>query len=83
MNSKFDSMQSIESNKGEIVMYQPDETIRLEVRVEDETVWLTQAQISSLFQRERSVITRHITNVFKEGELEKESNVHFLHIANS
>ena len=76
-------MQSIESNKGEIVMYQPDETIRLEVRVEDETVWLTQAQISSLFQRERSVITRHITNVFKEGELEKESNVHFLHIANS
>ena len=83
LNSKFDSMQSIESNKGEIVMYQPDETIRLEVRVEDETVWLTQAQISSLFQRERSVITRHITNVFKEGELEKESNVHFLHIANS
>jgi hypothetical protein len=77
-------MQSIESNnKGEIVMYQPDETIRLEVRVEDETVWLTQAQISSLFQRERSVITRHINNVFKEGELEKESNVHFLHIANS
>ena len=64
-------------------MYQPDETIRLEVRVEDETVWLTQAQISSLFQRERSVITRHINNVFKEGELEKESNVHFLHIANS
>ena len=41
------------------------------------------AQISSLFQRERSVITRHINNVFKEGELEKESNVHFLHIANS
>ena len=77
-------MQSIESgNKGEIVMYQPDETIRLEVRVENETVWLTQAQISSLFQRERSVITRHINNVFKEGELEKESNVHFLHIANS
>ena len=84
LNSKFDSMQSIESgNKGEIVMYQPDETIRLEVRVENETVWLTQAQISSLFQRERSVITRHINNVFKEGELEKESNVHFLHIANS
>ena len=76
-------MNSIESNKGEIVMYQPDETIRLEVRVEDETVWLTQAQISSLFLRERSVISRHINNVFKEGELERESNVHFLHIANS
>ena len=76
-------MNNIESAKGEIVMYQPDETIRLEVRVEDETVWLTQAQIASLFLRERSVITRHINNVFNEGELEKESNVHFLHIANS
>jgi hypothetical protein len=76
-------MNSTETTKGEIVMYQPDETIRLEVRVEDETVWLTQAQISSLFLRERSVITRHINNVFNEGELEKESNVHFLHIANS
>ena len=82
-NVKFEIMNNIETAKGEIVMYQPDETIRLEVRVEDETVWLSQAQISSLFQRERSVITRHINNVFNEGELEKESNVHFLHIANS
>ena len=73
-------MNSIESNKGEIVMYQPDETIRLEVRVEDETVWLTQQQISDLFLRDRSVINRHINNVFKEGECDKESNVHFLHI---
>ena len=80
---KFDIMENIESCKGEIVMYQPDETIRLEVRVENETVWLTQAQLSSLFLRERSVITRHINNVFKEGELDKESNVHYLHIANS
>lgn len=76
-------MKDIEAVKGEIVMYQPDETIRLEVRVEDETVWLTQTQIASLFLRERSVITRHINNVFNEGELDKESNVHFLHIANS
>ena len=76
-------MENMESSKGEIVMYQPDETIRLEVRVENETVWLTQAQLSSLFLRERSVITRHINNVFKEGELDKESNVHYLHIANS
>ena len=76
-------MNSIESVKGEIVMYQPDETIRLGVRVEDETVWLTQQQIASLFLRERSVISRHINNVFKEGECDKESNVHFLHIANS
>jgi hypothetical protein len=76
-------MSNNESTKGEIVMYQPDETIRLEVRVEDETVWLTQQQISDLFLRDRSVINRHINNVFKEGECDKESNVHFLHIPNS
>ena len=73
----------MEQNKGEIVMYQPDETIRLEVRVENETVWLTQQQITDLFQRDRTVINRHINNVFKEGECDKESNVHFLHIPNS
>ena len=76
-------MSNIESTKGEIVMYQPDETIRLEVRVESETVWLTQQQISDLFLRDRTVINRHINNVFKEGECDKESNVHFLHIPNS
>ena len=76
-------MNNIESNTGEIVMYQPDETIRLEVRVEDETVWLTQQQISDLFLRDRTVINRHINNVFKEGECDKKSNVHFLHITNS
>ena len=65
-------MNNMESNKGEIVMYQPDETIRLEVRVEDETVWLTQQQITDLFQRDRTVINRHINNVFKEGECDKE-----------
>ena len=76
-------MNNIDSNTGEIVMYQPDETIRLEVRVENETVWLTQQQISDLFLRDRTVINRHINNVFKEGECDKESNVHFLHIPNS
>ena len=76
-------MNNNDSNTGEIVMYQPDETIRLEVRVEDETVWLTQQQISDLFLRDRTVINRHINNVFKEGECDKESNVHFLHIPNS
>ena len=76
-------MNNIESNKGEIVMYQPDETIRLEVRVENESVWLTQQQITELFNRDRTVISRHINNVFKEGECDKESNVHFLHIPNS
>ena len=76
-------MNDIESTKGEIVMYQPDETIRLEVRVENESVWLTQQQITELFNRDRTVINRHINNVFKEGECDKESNVHFLHIPNS
>ena len=56
--------------KGEIVLYQPDESIRLEVRLEDETVWLTQAQIADLFGRDRTVIGRHIKNCFKEEELD-------------
>ena len=67
--------------QGEIILYQPDETVKLEVRMEHETVWLTQAQMVDLFQRDQSVIARHINNIFKEAELEKESNMHFLHNA--
>ena len=70
-------------DKGEIIVYQSDTTLQLEVRMEDETVWLTQAQMVELFQRDVSVISRHINNIFKEGELEKKSNLHFLQIANS
>ena len=66
--------------RNEIVVYQPDATTRLDVRLENETVWLTQGQMTDLFQRDRTVITRHINNVFAEGELEEKSNVHFLHI---
>ena len=55
----------------EIVVYQPDETLRLEVRLESETVWLTQEQMCKLFGRTQSVIARHIGNIFKEGELDK------------
>ncbi len=65
----------------EIILYQPDASVKLEVRLEDETVWLTQQQMSDLFLRDRTVITRHINNIFKEKELDEESNVHFLHIA--
>ena len=65
-------MSNIESTKGEIVMYQPDETIRLEVRMGEETVWLTQQQMADLFQRDQSVIARHIRNIYKEEELEEE-----------
>lgn len=61
--------------QGEIILYQPDEAVRLEVRLEDETVWLTQAQIAELFQRDRTVITKHINNVFKEKELEEKEGV--------
>ena len=65
-------MNSIESSTGEIVMYQPDETIRLEVRMGEETVWLTQQQMATLFQRDQSVIARHIRNIYKEEELDQE-----------
>ena len=65
-------MENIESSKGEIVMYQPDETIRLEVRMGEDTVWLTQQQMAELFQRDQSVIARHIRNIYKEEELKEE-----------
>ena len=65
-------MNNIDSNTGEIVMYQPDETIRLEVRMGEETVWLSQAQMAELFQRDQSVIARHIRNIYKEEELDEE-----------
>ena len=71
------------SDKGEIVVYQPDEVTRLEVRVNEETVWLTQMQMAELFGRERTVITKHIRNIFAEQELDEKSNVQFLHFANS
>lgn len=64
---------------GEIVVYQPDEVTRLEVMVGCDTVWLTQAQLASLFQKDQSVVARHIRNVFSEGELEEHSNMQILH----
>ena len=56
-----------------------DGSTNLQVKLEKDTVWLTQAQMSDLFQKDQSVIARHISNVFKEGELEKESNMQILH----
>ena len=64
---------------GEIVVYQPDETLRLDVRVENETVWLTQEQMCSLFDRDQSVIARHIRNAFGEGEVDAANNMQILH----
>lgn len=59
--------------KGEIILYQPDEAVKLEVRLENETVWLSIDEISSLFGRDISVIGKHIRNIFKEEELIKDS----------
>ena len=59
--------------KGEIVLYQPDESIRLEVRIEDETVWLTQQQIADLFGVKQPAISKHLKNIFKDGELDENS----------
>lgn len=65
-------------------MYQlADGQTQVEVRVESESVWLTQAQIAQLFERERTVISKHIENVFNEEEREEKSNVQKKHIANS
>ncbi len=64
--------------RNEIVVYQPDDTTRLSVRFDGETVWLSQEQMIDLFQRDRSVISRHIANAFKEGEVDKENCLHIL-----
>ena len=61
----------VNETENQIVVYQPNETVRLDVRLENETVWLTQDQMSMLFGRDQSVIARHIGNIFKEGELDK------------
>ena len=66
----------------QIVIYEGGD-VRVQVRLDGESVWLTQEQMGQLFGRERSVITKHIRNVFAEGELEEESNVQNLHIAGS
>ena len=60
-------------NQGEIIFYQPDNEVKLEVRLENETVWLSIEEMAQLFGRDISVIGKHIRNVFKEGELQKES----------
>jgi hypothetical protein len=61
--------------EGEIILYQSDDSTQLEVRIENETVWLSLNQMSDLFGRDKSVISRHIRNVFAEGELESSSVV--------
>ncbi|MBQ6184907.1 MAG: hypothetical protein IJK48_03475 [Bacteroidales bacterium] len=61
--------------RGEIVLYQPNEKVRLEVRLQDETVWLTQQQMADLFMTTKQNVSLHINNIFREAELERTSVV--------
>ncbi len=69
-------------NRGNIVIYQTkDGKTSIDVKLENETVWLTQAQMADLFQKDRTVIGRHINNVYREGELERDitsSNIKYI-----
>lgn len=69
--------------QGEIILYQPDEAVKLEVRLEDETVWLIQEQIADLFGTKRPAITKHLNNIYKSGELDIDSTCSILeHMGN-
>ncbi|WP_280123159.1 virulence protein RhuM/Fic/DOC family protein [Duncaniella muricolitica] len=70
----------METNNSQLLIYQaPDGNMSIDVTVQNDTVWLSQGQMAELFDKDQSVIARHISNVFKEGELEKESNMQILH----
>ena len=72
---------SQEENRGEIIIYRAeDNTVQLDVRMEQETVWLSASQMASLFGKEESNIRRHIINIFRDEEVSRENNVHFLHV---
>ena len=68
--------------KNKIILFE-ESNVKLEVNLQDETVWLTQEQISELFERNQSILSRHIKNIFMEGELEEKSNMQKMHIAKS
>ena len=71
-------------NESELLLFTTEEgEIKIETRFQDETVWLRQDQMAELFAKDRSVITKHIGNIFKEGELDQKSNVQILHISGS
>lgn len=76
MNEIDNNNSNLQSDsENEIILYQPDSTLSLDVRVENDTVWLTQAQMTELFQSTKQNISLHINNIFKEGELDKISVV--------
>jgi hypothetical protein len=70
--------------KSQMLIYTTEDGLtKIETAFDGDTVWLSKAQMAELFQRDRSVISKHIKNVFEEGELQKAGNVQNLHIANS
>jgi prophage maintenance system killer protein len=84
MSEKTGKPENMHSELGEIILYQSEEGKSLiDVHLKDETVWLTQTHMVELFQRDQSVISRHLNNVFKERELPRESNMQKMHIADS
>ena len=83
MNENIPTPLAPSSQDNEIILYQPDSTVKLEVRLENETVWLTQQQIADLFGTKRPAITKHLANIYKSGELEENSTCSILeHMGN-
>ena len=80
MNEKTDTLNTAdelpEVKKGEVLIYQSDDGLtKIDVRLEEDTVWLTQLQLAELYKTSKSNISEHITNIFEEGELVKEATV--------
>ena len=83
MDQSKNEQRAPAEQKNEIILYQPDDLVRLEVRLEGETVWLTQEQIAYLFGTKRPAITKHLNNIYKSGELDRSSTCSILeHMAN-
>src|SRR3989338_1505259 len=81
MKRKKKQLKTAPPNGGEVIIYKgPGKTAHLEVRLRDETLWLNQRQIAELFTTDRSVITKHLRNIFASGELDEKSNVQKMHI---
>lgn len=77
----MENQSLVTQSKDEMVIYQTEDgTIKLDVLFDQETVWLNVSQMSMLFSKEESNIRRHIANIFDDGELRRENNVHFLHV---
>ena len=80
MRPKVAKKRINEHMKNEIVLYQPDATIQLEVRLQDDTVWLSQQQMAELFGTQRQAITKHLKNIFEDGELNRQATCSILEL---